>query len=134
MERVKMDLKSSRANNFDWLRFLLAALVIFSHSYPLSGAGNQREPLFRLTRGQATFGEVAVDGFFIISGFLITWSWFNSASLRKFLWKRAGRIYPAFIVVLLITVAVFVPRNIANPRPLLNRHELSRMACGTIRL
>lgn len=129
-----MDLKNPRENNFDWLRFMLAALVIFSHSFPLSGAGNQHEPLYKLTRGQATLGEVAVDGFFIISGFLITWSWFNSASLRKFLWKRACRIYPAFAVVLLITIAILIPLNMANPRVLLNGHELWRMIWGTISL
>src|SRR5258706_4124616 len=129
-----MELKSSRENNFDWLRFMLAASVILSHSFPLSGAGNQHEPLFRLTRGQATMGEVAVDGFFIISGFLITWSWFNSGNLRKFLWKRACRIYPAFLVVLLITTAILIPLNMSNPRILLNRHELFRMAWGTISL
>src|SRR3954465_12311881 len=133
-EKFKMEKRSSRENNFDWLRFLLAALVIFSHSFPPSGVGNQHEPLHRLTRGQATFGEVAVDGFFIISGFLITWSWFNSANLRKFLWKRACRIYPAFIVVLLITIAIIIPLNMTNPRVLLNRHELWRMAWGTISL
>src|SRR5437016_2838248 len=129
-----METRSSRENNFDWLRFLLAALVIFSHSFPLSGAGNAREPLYRLTRGQATFGEIAVDGFFIISGFLITWSWFNSSNLRKFLWKRACRIYPAFIAVLLITFAILIPLNMDNPRLLLNRHELLRMLWGTISL
>ena len=58
------------ANNFDVLRFALASLVIFSHSFPLLQGDNRREPLSVLTGGQTDLGKLAVDGFFLISGFL----------------------------------------------------------------
>src|SRR4051794_31091402 len=70
-----------RENNIDFLRFLLAALVIFSHSYPLLWGSNEREPVSFATGGQRTAGELAVDGFFILSGFLIARSWMSSRGL-----------------------------------------------------
>jgi peptidoglycan/LPS O-acetylase OafA/YrhL len=61
-----------RENNFDSIRMALAVLVIFSHSYPLGTGSEIREPLVLLTHKQVTAGHMAVDLFFIISGFLIT--------------------------------------------------------------
>lgn len=61
---------ASNRNNFDFLRFFLAALVIFSHSYPLFYGSKDWEPFYRATRHQLEAGAVAVDGFFVISGFL----------------------------------------------------------------
>src|SRR4051794_2006572 len=79
---------SGRANNFDVLRLVLAVMVIFSHSFPLLWGDNSREPLMRLTGGQITAGELAVAGFFILSGFLITKSWLQSAGLKDYLRRR----------------------------------------------
>jgi peptidoglycan/LPS O-acetylase OafA/YrhL len=96
-------------NNFDLLRFSLAGLVIFSHSFALLSGSNATDPLHRLTRGQITFGELAVDGFFILSGFLVTHSWTKSPALGGFLLKRATRIYPGFIVVTILSVLLLFP-------------------------
>jgi len=86
------------ANNFDVLRFVLASLVILSHSFPLLHGDNRREPLSRLTGGQTDLGTLAVDGFFLISGFLISRSWLRSAGTADYLKKRILRIYPGFLV------------------------------------
>jgi peptidoglycan/LPS O-acetylase OafA/YrhL len=76
-------------------------MVIFSHGFVLSyGTLFGREPLNRLTKGQATCGVIAVDLFFLISGMLITASWFRSKSMSDFLLRRVLRIYPGFIVAL----------------------------------
>jgi len=66
---------SMRNNNIDALRLLLAVLVIFSHSYALGLGSEAREPLALATRGQLTLGNLAVDWFFVLSGFLIAQSW-----------------------------------------------------------
>lgn len=95
-------------NNFDFLRFLLAVLVIFSHSFLLAGQGGQ-EPLSLLTRRQTYLGEIAVDGFFAISGYLITASWLRSRSVWGYFQKRALRIYPGFLVVSLLCAFIVGP-------------------------
>lgn len=96
-----------RRNSVDALRLGLALLVVFSHAYPLSG--NLTEPFAVWTHGLTSLGEVAVAGFFTLSGFLITRSYERAASLSRYLWHRGLRILPGFWVCLLITAFVFAP-------------------------
>ncbi|MCF4967964.1 hypothetical protein CV014_12965 [Nostoc sp. CMAA1605] len=58
-----------------FLRLFLAILVIFSHSYELGGYGI--EPFKTLYK--FTLGDIAVHGFFGLSGFLITASFMNTS-------------------------------------------------------
>lgn len=102
------ELASSRQNNFDFIRFAAASLVIFSHAYPLSGR-NDFEPLLVLTGGIQSLGGIAVAIFFIISGYLITQSYDRSAHLINFLVARMLRILPGLMFVLLLTVFVLGP-------------------------
>ncbi|MGN7863825.1 acyltransferase family protein [Chryseobacterium sp. 22458] len=94
---------NSRINNFDFLRFIFASFVIISHSYGLSGAA-EGDVLSRLTNGQMGFSYVGVHGFFIISGYLILNSLMRCKDLTDYYWKRLLRLYPALIVVLILTV------------------------------
>ena len=103
-----------RGNNFDVLRVVLAALVLFSHSFPLVAGTNDAEPFFRLTSGQLTGGELAVDFFFVISGYLITGSWLASRSTDDYLRKRIRRIYPGYLVCL--AVSAVITAMCAGPR------------------
>jgi peptidoglycan/LPS O-acetylase OafA/YrhL len=107
--RHKSNDPAFQRNNFDFLRLALAILVIFSHSFPLGTGSELREPLSLWTHGQMTFGAVAVDLFFVMSGFLIAASAERSRSILSFFQKRAQRIYPAFIVCALLTLLVLVP-------------------------
>jgi peptidoglycan/LPS O-acetylase OafA/YrhL len=95
-----------RQNNFDALRVVLAALVLFSHSFPLVAGTNDAEPFFRLSSGQITGGELAVNFFFVISGYLITRSWLASRSTDAYLKKRIRRIYPGYLACLVVSVAI----------------------------
>lgn len=95
----------SQKNFFDIFRLLLAVAVIFSHCYPLLGK-TTGDPLAVLSKGQTDIGSLAVDCFFVISGFLITQSMYNSKSAASYLVKRALRIFPAFFVSLIV-VAFF---------------------------
>lgn len=97
----------SRRNNLDFLRLALAVLVILSHSYPLGTATESTEPMHRWTRGQMTFGAVAVDLFFVMSGFLITASVLRSPTLWVYMQRRISRIYPGFITASLLGVGLF---------------------------
>lgn len=96
-------------NNFNLMRLLLALVVIFSHSYPitLGPEGDTRaEPILQFTHHQTLAGPVAVDAFFLISGFLITASWLRSKSFLAYFLKRVLRIYPGFIVAMGFSAAL----------------------------
>lgn len=95
-----------RANSLNAIRLLLAALVIVSHSWPLSG----REP--EPTLGGANLGVWAVFGFFAISGFLVTRSRMNGQSATNYYRARALRIFPAFLVCLVVVAFAFAPASI----------------------
>ncbi|WP_312143910.1 MULTISPECIES: acyltransferase family protein [Stutzerimonas stutzeri subgroup] len=96
-----------RDNNFDFLRFFAASMVVFGHSYGLSGQAD-REPL-RLFSGSYDSADIAVHVFFVMSGFLIAASWLNSRSVLDFAAKRALRIMPALIVSVLFVVLLIGP-------------------------
>lgn len=83
-----------RRNNFDALRVALATLVIWSHCYPLSG---REKDWVTILSGQVDGGSLAVDGFFLLSGFLVTQSWFAVPDLGVFATKRLLRIVPALV-------------------------------------
>lgn len=85
-----------QSNWLDWFRLGFALLVMFSHSYVLTQGPIAADPLLRLSQGQKTLGSLAVDGFFIISGFLIVRSWLHSSSMQDFLRKRVLRIHPGY--------------------------------------
>lgn len=96
-------------NSFDILRLFWAVMVLFSHCFALPQGGNRHEPLAALTNGQTTFGSLAVDAFFVISGFLITQSWLRSKGQADYLRKRVRRIYPGFLVAALFCAAIVGP-------------------------
>lgn len=113
LQAAQLD-QARRRNNFDLLRFFFAALVVYSHSYPLGAGAFATEPLHRLSDGQATLGDLAVNAFFVISGFLITASYERSKGLFDYAHKRVCRIYPGFIVANLI--GTFVVLRFALPQ------------------
>lgn len=55
----------------------------------------------------AQFGYLGVAFFFVLSGFVLTWSWRPEVDKRTFYWRRFSRIYPLHVVTLLIAIPVF---------------------------
>jgi peptidoglycan/LPS O-acetylase OafA/YrhL len=102
-------------NAFGFLRLAFASLVIAAH-VPEVVDGNARRELLTRIFGSMSFGELAVEGFFIISGFLIASSYLNSSSIRSYLVKRVGRIYPAFLVASMLCILVVAPLGGADLR------------------
>ena len=93
-------------NNFNFIRFIAASLVIFSHSFPLL-MGIDEDPLRKLTG--TSFGGLAVDIFFITSGFLICKSFLSKPHIIDYALSRILRIYPALIVAILFCVFIVGP-------------------------
>jgi len=94
----------SRDNNFNLVRFIAAFLVLYSHSFDLTLSSIAAEPL-KSTLGMS-LGRIAVDIFFITSGFLITSSYFSRNNLIAFVWARILRIYPALIMAVIFCVFI----------------------------
>jgi peptidoglycan/LPS O-acetylase OafA/YrhL len=92
-----------RNNAFNAFRLALAIAVIFWHSYALTGRGVPFAPARRLV------ADVGVDGFFVISGFLITSSWLRNPRTRDYFVARGLRILPGFYVCLVVTAIVIAP-------------------------
>ena len=98
------DLTQGRDNNFNLIRFLSAAAVIFFHSYALTNRFTD-EPLWRLAP-ELNLGSLGVKAFFLVSGFLVTRSWIEHGRLVPFAAARALRIYPALVCATLVTIAL----------------------------
>lgn len=91
-----------RNNALNLLRLAFAIMVIFSHSLTLGGFRDE------VLWGHGTLGEIAVDAFFAVSGFLITSSAERNHVLR-YLWQRVLRIFPGFWICLLFTCLIAGP-------------------------
>lgn len=105
---------SEHKNNFNLLRLVFASLVLLSHAPELIDGDRSREILTQIFNS-VSFGEFAVDGFFLLSGYLIVQSWITRPKAWNFLKKRLLRIYPGFIASTLICVFVVGPLA-ANPQ------------------
>lgn len=95
-------------NNFNFLRFWLAWVVIVSHSFELID-GNRSRELLTQAFGTYSFGEFAVNAFFLMSGFFITQSWMSTPRFGDFMKKRLLRLLPGFTVAVLISVFIVGP-------------------------
>ena len=93
-------------NNFNLMRLLAAWLVIYSHAWPITGTGGH-DGLVALTRLRSG-GAIAVDLFFVVSGFLIAAS-LQRNTLRGYVVSRALRIVPALAVCVALSAWVMGP-------------------------
>ena len=97
--QIRLDV---RDNSLNLVRLLLALLVLVAHCFVIGGFGPGPG-----LRGE-NLGGWAVFGFFAISGYLITASRLANP-LGRYLLLRVARIYPAFVVCLVVTAGVFAP-------------------------
>ena len=96
-----ISLNNINTNNFDFLRVVFALTVAIVHFIFLSGIDS-------LQACRAYFNSrLAIDGFFIISGFLIAKSFHKSSSSKNYILKRIKRIFPAYFILIFIC-AVFL--------------------------
>lgn len=58
-------------------------------------------------KGFLVFGNFGVTFFFILSGFVLTWSARPGLAVGTFWWRRFARIWPAHVVALALAVPVF---------------------------
>lgn len=93
---------SLTGNRFDLLRLLFAATVFAYHGWvlPAIDPGSDTERLL------GAFAELAIQGFFVVSGALVFGSLERSSSLAAYASKRVRRLYPAYAVIILVPAVV----------------------------
>jgi peptidoglycan/LPS O-acetylase OafA/YrhL len=89
---------NSNTNAIRIVRLALAFAVLWGHSFVLSGSHGPLEDW-------TAWHGMAVAGFFLLSGVLITRS-FQGANLVPFIWHRILRIMPGYWACLLLTALV----------------------------
>jgi peptidoglycan/LPS O-acetylase OafA/YrhL len=103
MEQTKNSNHANKHDNgFDLLRLLGAILVIYGHSFPLTGGlapGFMGNPI----------STIGVKIFFVISGYLIGKSWMSDPHLLRFTAKRSLRILPGFAANIIVVALVLGP-------------------------
>jgi peptidoglycan/LPS O-acetylase OafA/YrhL len=95
-------------NNFNFIRLVLTILVLLAHAPELIDGDRHRELLTNIFH-TLSFGELAVNGFFLLSGYLILQSWQRQPQLGNFLKKRILRIYPGFLIASLVSISIVTP-------------------------
>jgi peptidoglycan/LPS O-acetylase OafA/YrhL len=113
------------------LRFFLALWVIFTH---LIGTGHVYEPLVLMLPGPLQDllrrGYQAVPTFFVLSGFVLARTYgataWNRGSFGKYLTGRFARVYPVYLLSLLI-VAKFIVKAQDRPKGWLVEMHLTLM-------
>lgn len=105
MRRISDAQLAGEGNNFTGARLVLASGVIWTHCYWLATGVSATDELSHFIG--LGISHLAVNGFFFVSGFLICQSLFRQAGVFPFLAMRVARIWPALIVCILLTLAVF---------------------------
>ena len=98
----------SRDNNFTTIRIILAWLVLYGHSYAIQPVAGIQDPLNQIFQGSIWIGELAVYGFFGISGFLVAAS-LVKRGIMDYIISRVLRIFPALIVCVFASVFFLGP-------------------------
>ncbi len=112
------------------LRAVAALLVVlFHYKYIVPGLGQSSEPAARVIQS----GFVGVSLFFVLSGFILTYTYLDdSASLRgswsDFLFARFARVYPVYLFALLIALPIFIDISLVHPVGVMKLKDTIRTA------
>jgi peptidoglycan/LPS O-acetylase OafA/YrhL len=92
--------EGSNRNNFDLLRLILASMVMAGHFVHQTSA-SMHSFVF-------SYPNFAVEAFFVISGYLIYGSIIGSSALVPYFIRRACRIYPLYLVAVIVQAICMV--------------------------
>jgi len=93
------DKRLPRVDALTGLRWWAAFFVFLYHMLVLAPL-----PTVSAVLGQ---GYLGVTFFFVLSGFVLTWSWSARVTTSTFYWRRFARIYPSHIAALILAIPVF---------------------------
>ncbi len=110
----KFAIRDGHDNFFTPLRLIFASLVVFGHAFVVALRDISAEPHILY---HYTFSYLAVNLFFIASGFLVTKSMVYRGDTPSFISARALRIFPALFVHVIFVMIIIGP--LATRTPLL---------------
>lgn len=105
-----MPTTTPRLNSLTSLRYLAALAVVVTH---VNWRYVTWHPLFLAT----AYGYVGVSFFFVLSGFVLTWSCSRQPATR-FWWNRFARIWPMQAAMMIIAYVFFWDRELHPSGPL----------------
>jgi peptidoglycan/LPS O-acetylase OafA/YrhL len=97
-------IRDGHDNFFTPLRFIFAYMVLIGHAFVVIGGHSDSEPHIFY---KYTFSYMAVNLFFIASGFLVTGSMMYRKNLASFSSARILRVFPALTVHVLAMMFIF---------------------------
>ncbi len=104
-------MEKHRIGLLDSFRFIAVTIVVLYHlTNPLTIGSHDAGLTFPVFR----YGYLGVEFFFIISGFVISYSLENTATIGVFFLHRFKRLFPAMLLYSLITFAVVCWLDIAH--------------------
>jgi peptidoglycan/LPS O-acetylase OafA/YrhL len=106
--RTLADGLSGGNDNFLLLRLIAASLVIYGHGPAFTRLKGWPD-LFTWLGWGTYSGDLAVDVFFVASGFMIAGSYLRRKHLLDFLWARFIRIYPAYAICIFALAFILGP-------------------------
>jgi peptidoglycan/LPS O-acetylase OafA/YrhL len=107
--------QGSRLPSLTGLR-ALAAFLVFGVHVAISGLFEPGSAQHALSRAFGA-GAVGVSFFFILSGFVLTWSARPGDTPRAFWRRRAVKIYPVYVIALVVSIVGLVAASLpAGPR------------------
>lgn len=99
----------ARLDHLDGLRGFAALAVVFQHA--AQTAANSGAGLFDPLLQTINLGRFGVVLFFLISGFVIPFSFSGERPLRQFVRSRFFRIYPAYWLAVMLLAAILIGRG-----------------------
>lgn len=103
------EVSQGRKNNLDFIRFIAAVMVIYSHAFPLSLGEEQTDFLSIITNQQIGFGSLGVSVFFLYGGFLIARSTIRLKYFKEYFKARIIRIFPCLFIVTIFLAFILGP-------------------------
>ncbi len=95
-----------KSENLHLMRFIASVMVIFAHSYAISGGKFKSDFVDRHTDGLISIGGICVTLFFLCSGYLISKSIMRSQSFISYVKARLIRLLPPLGMVVVASIAV----------------------------
>ena len=132
------DAKTNRLTSIDALRGIAALSVLLYHDFIALPAGpliKGSEALNRFIMTSAGYGRTGVFLFFVLSGFCIHLRWASAKasgakatlSFVAFWKRRLWRLYPTYLIILIIAVVVTVSMGIYRLGPPLYKDVLMHL-------